>query len=150
MSKNMNREDIIKMMDWHQDEDVQLYAINEAMKDESIDYWIQPGYYKYSWENCAKVVVSKDDLILSKYLSKILKWLQDINWPGALIILERLEKFNPLLLKEELEATIIEANEQNDLEWLECLSGFWDVKEIRDILENPARAILKESYNKLN
>lgn len=145
----MDREKIIKMMDWHQNKSVQLYAVSKAMKDSNIEYWIQPGYYKYSWENCAKVIASKDDLSLSKYLIKILEWLQDINWPGALIILERLKKFKPILLKNDLENTILIAYQQNDIEWLEVLSEFWDVKEIRNILQNPAKTILENTYESL-
>lgn len=149
MNNVMDREKIIKMMDWHQNKSVQLYAVSKAMKDSNIEYWIQPGYYKYSWENCAKVIASKDDLSLSKYLIKILEWLQDINWPGALIILERLKKFKPILLKNDLENTILIAYQQNDIEWLEVLSEFWDVKEIRNILQNPAKTILENTYESL-
>jgi len=141
---NMDREKIIQMMDWHQNIDIQSYAVRKAMEDSNIEYWIQPRYYKYSWENCAKVIASKDDLSLLGYLPKILEWLQDMNWPGALIILERLKKFNPILLKNDLEKTILIANQRTEIEWLEALSEFWDIQEIRNILENPAKTILED------
>lgn len=149
MNNDIDREKLVQMMDWHQNKNVQLYAMRKAMEDSNIEYWIQPGYYKYSWENCAKVIAGKDDQSLSKYLQKILSWLQDMNWPGALIILERLKKFDPLLLKNDLEKTILIANQQAEVEWLEALSEFWDIQEIRNILENPAKAILENIYKSL-
>ncbi|MGO5549106.1 DUF5071 domain-containing protein [Wansuia hejianensis] len=35
----------------------------------------------------------RSDKQLETYLDKILEWLQDINWPGAFWISERLENF---------------------------------------------------------
>ncbi len=145
----MDREKIIEMMDWHQSDNIQFYAITKAMEDDDIEYWIQPGYYKYSWENCAKVVASKDDISLSNHLKKLLEWLKDINWPGALIILERLKRFNPALLKKDLENTIIIAYQQNEIEWLYSLAEFWDIQEIRSILDDPAKNILEIVYSNL-
>ena len=138
----MSREDILKMMDWHQNETTQLIAIKMADEDDKVEYWIQPGCYKYSWENCAKVIAGKNDLTLVKYLPKILKWLQDLNWPGALTILERLKRFDPFLLKNDLQNAILEAEKTKDNEWLEFLSELTDVNEVNNILDEPIKNII--------
>ena len=59
---------------------------------------MQPIEYGWSWENCAKVICEKTDEELNKYTCEMLEWLQDINWPGAFLIMERLEKMDPQLL----------------------------------------------------
>ncbi len=146
----VNRKEIIEMMNWNQNETIQMNAINLAKEDDNLEYWIQPDHYKYSWENCAKVVISKNDQVLSKHLIKILEWLKDINWPGALSILERLKQFESELLKKDLEKTILIANKQHDIEWLSSLSELWEVKKIRNVLEESVKNILKNAYNRFH
>ena len=48
------------------------------------------------WENCAKVLYKKSDEVLAPYLSALLEWLEDLTWPGAVIILERLKKYRDM------------------------------------------------------
>lgn len=48
---------------------------------------------KNVWDNCAKVIISKTDEELQPYLDRLFNWIQDLNWPGALMILERLQTY---------------------------------------------------------
>lgn len=140
------------MMDWHQSKDIQDYAVKLASEDDNVRFWIQPGYYKFSWENCARVIVNKNDNEISTYLTEILEWLQDINWPGALAVLFRLKKMNPSILKVPLEETVLKA--YSDLDkygaWLENLSEFYEIKELMLILKPQVREILQNEFQKLN
>lgn len=140
------------MMDCHQNKATQEYAVKLASEDDNVRFWIQPGYYKFSWENCAKVIVNKDDNALSSYLTEILEWLQDINWPGALAVLYRLKKMNPSILKTPLEKTVLRAYSDLDKNsaWLENLSEFYEINELMFTLEPQIRNILKYEYCKLN
>lgn len=139
-------------MDWHKSKADQEYAVKLASEDDNIRFWIQPGYYKFSWENCAKVIVKKDDNALSSYLTEILEWLQDINWPGALAVLYRLKKMNPLILKTSLEETVLKAYADSDKNsaWLENLSEFYEINELMLILKPQVRKILQYEFQKLN
>ena len=55
---------------------------------------LENGESKGVWENCARALYEISDERLEKHLPSLLEWLEDLNWPGALIILERLKKFS--------------------------------------------------------
>ena len=117
----IDRAMLLKMMDDDQDQETQNQAVDLAKKDENIEFWIQPDGYKYSWDNCARVIIEKKDKELAPYMSLLLKWLQDLNWPGALLVLERLKHVEPKFIIRDLEKTINEATQNNDLAWIELL-----------------------------
>ena len=94
---------LYEMLDERKPIEVQEDAIREARKIKSLSVFMQPVEYKLSWKNCAKVICEKTDKELNSYKYEMLEWLQDLNWPGAFLIMERLEKMNPQLL---LNATI--------------------------------------------
>ena len=74
--------------------EIQKQGIELGKKIKCLDVFFQPVYPsgKLVWENCAKIIVSKTDEELEPYIFKMFEWLDDINWPGALIIFERLVK----------------------------------------------------------
>ena len=81
--------EIFNMLNSNNDLKVQQEGIKLASNIDNIEHFIQPSLYgKCVWENCAKVLSLKDDDILKPYLFDLLVWLQDLNWPGAIIILE--------------------------------------------------------------
>ena len=86
------------MLDEEQPTEVQEAALREARKIKSLSVFMQPIEYKWSWENCAKVICEKTDKELDTYICEMLKWLRDLNWPGAFLIMERLEKMDSQLL----------------------------------------------------
>ena len=58
----IDRAMLLKMMDDDQDQETQNQAVDLAKKDENIEFWIQPDGYKYSWDNCARVIIEKNHI----------------------------------------------------------------------------------------
>lgn len=54
---------------------------------------LTPKHNKNVWENCAVIIAEKSDENPKPYLVELLEWLQDMNWPGAFCILNRLQKY---------------------------------------------------------
>ena len=75
---------------------------------------------------------SKSDSVLEPYLDEILKWLQDLNWPGASIILNRLKNYSGEKLKKPFLKCFTKAinlNNEHGLMWLDYLSELLDNKQ---------------------
>ena len=90
-------EEIMDMIDWHMPPEIQARGISLAKDIETIIPFIQPltpRYNKNVWENCAVIIAEKGDEKLKPYLDELLEWLQDMNWPGAFCILERLQRYS--------------------------------------------------------
>ena len=58
------------------------------------------------------------------YLPFLSEWLQDLNWPGSEIILNRLAKMPIALTEEALKYSKFRAEKAQDEMWLELLSEF--------------------------
>ncbi|MBR2343852.1 MAG: DUF5071 domain-containing protein [Clostridia bacterium] len=89
--------DIMDMLDWQMPPEIQAKGISLARNTETIVPFIQPLTPRHSknvWENCAVIIAEKSDEILNPYLVQLLEWLQDLNWPGAFCILNRLQKYS--------------------------------------------------------
>lgn len=86
---------IMSLLDWNKSTDEQADGIKMAEDVECINVFLQPcskNYNKNVWENCAKILSKRTDDELSPYLTELLEWLRDMNWPGAFCILDRLKK----------------------------------------------------------
>ena len=105
------------MLDEEQPTEVQEAALREARKIKSLSVFMQPIEYKWSWENCAKVICEKTDKELDTYICEMLKWLRDLNWPGAFLIMERLEKMDSQLLVYAVGYQVKQAILLKDNEW---------------------------------
>ncbi|MDY3766699.1 MAG: DUF5071 domain-containing protein [Lachnospiraceae bacterium] len=70
-------------------------GIKLACDVKCISAFLQPGvpYGKNVWENCAIILSKKTDDELYPYVCELLKWLRDMNCPGALCIFDRLQKY---------------------------------------------------------
>lgn len=102
-------------------------GINEAKKYKYLYPFIQPMIPEKSksiWEPCARVVAFKSDEELKPYLYLLFEWLQDLNWPGAYVIYDRLLKMPYTLLKSELSFCKRRAKEENNELWLMALEDF--------------------------
>lgn len=102
-------------------------GINEAKKYKYLYPFIQPVIPEKSkciWEPCAKVIALKKDEELKPYLYLLFEWLQDLNWPGAYIIFDRLLKMPYSLLKDELNYCKLRAEKEKDELWLMALEDF--------------------------
>lgn len=116
------------MLDEEQPTEVQEAALREARKIKSLSVFMQPIEYGWSWENCAKVICEKTDEELNSYKYEMLEWLQDLNWPGAFLIMERLEKMDPQLLLNAAIYAVKQALLLKDNEWLGWMSYLIKIK----------------------
>ena len=124
---------IMDMLDWRMPPEVQAKGISLAKDIESIGLFMQPVTPKYSknvWENCAFIVESKSDEALKPYLSQLLDWIEDVNWPGALTILERLKNISGEMLKEPFLERFFYAKNLNNEE------GFMRLDKLSELLDN--------------
>ena len=88
--------EIMDMLDWHMPSEIQSKGISLARNTETIIPFIQPLTPKHNknvWEGCAVIIAEKSDEDLKPYLVELLGWLQDMNWPGAFCILNRLQRY---------------------------------------------------------
>lgn len=93
----MDVTEILDMIDWSMPLEIQSKGVLLAKKVETIVPFIQPVTPKYNknvWENCAVIISEKSDEKLKPYLVELLEWLQDMNWPGAFCILDRLQRYS--------------------------------------------------------
>lgn len=102
-------------------------GINEAKKYKYLYPFIRPVIPEKSkciWEPCARVLALKTDEELKPYLCLLFEWLQDLNWPGAYVIFDRLLKMPFSLLENELNACKLRAEQEKDELWLMALEDF--------------------------
>lgn len=91
----VNIDYIMNLLDWNNTVAEQEKGIMLAKDVKCINAFLQPGnrfYGKNVWENCAKVLSARPNEELSPYIIDLMEWLQDMNWPGAFCILERLKE----------------------------------------------------------
>ena len=117
--------ELFEMLDWHQPDSVQEEGRRRARAVTDITQFIQPISERYSknvWDNCAMILAEKMDRELEPHLKGLVEWTQDLNWPGALLILNRLQAFsNRKALEETIEQCLAAAREQNDEVWEKTL-----------------------------
>ena len=90
----INIDYILSLLDWNNPDEEQEKGVKLAKDIKCISAFIQPGhpYGKNIWDNCAKILAERDDKELEPHLIELLEWLQDMNWPGAFCIFDRLKK----------------------------------------------------------
>jgi len=131
-----NIDEVLELLDWNNDIEIQKRGIKIAKNIKNIDVFMQPIHNEYSknvWENCAVVLSKKTDNELNPYLKQLLEWIEDINWPGALIIIERLKQFLDIeKLSIEISKCVNIANVSNNSIWLSSMSELIENKRIKD------------------
>ena len=143
---------IYQMLHWQNPESIQRKGIELAKEMTDLTPLILPIYEgsQCIWDNCAKALSELSDDRLEKYLSLLLEWLQDLNWPGALTILERLIIFSGQKLKKSFIRQIkyaISLNSEEGLRWLDYLSELLDNQELKQLLPNEILEILQKHYH---
>jgi len=117
--------EFMDMLDWNMPTEIQSQGVSLAKKTGEIIPFLQPLTPKYNknvWENCAVIIVEKNDEKLMPHLTKLLEWLQDMNWPGAICILDRLQKYSDKAsICSALDICINKAKECNDEVWKSTL-----------------------------
>lgn len=117
---------IYEMLSWNNDIETQLIGIEEAKKVKTLWVFILPilpTSSKDVWENCAKVLASKTNNELKPYYYHLLTWLQDINWPGASIIYDRLLIVSEESFEISLSTCVKTAEKNGDILWQNALSA---------------------------
>ena len=119
--------EIYTMLDWNQPIEIQRQGIDCAKNTGLLHPFIQPMDSKFNkniWENCSIIVCSKNDTKLQEVLVLLMEWVQDLNWPGAINVLERLRKYNKNACFYTVYNECINKAERNgDVVWKENLQS---------------------------
>lgn len=147
----VNIDYIMDLLDWNNNSEDQLLGIKLARDVKCINAFLQPGfpYGKRVWDNCAKILSERTDEELSPYFVELLEWLQDLNWPGTFIIINRLIRFNGDSLLETYSKVVYTAlrNEEENNEWLGHLSKLLENHHLSKGLNRNLHNIMLERYN---
>ena len=82
---------------------------------------VPPEKSKSVWEPCAKVIAMRSDEELKPFLYLLLEWLQDLNWPGASTIYDRLTRIPFSQIEFNLKLARTKAVQTKDLSWRNTL-----------------------------
>lgn len=88
--------------------------------------WKQIGLDKRKWEPFAEQVCSLSDEEIIPFIPDMLEWLQDMNWPGAVLYAKRLRTLPKEVVYPVVERTISQAKKENDEIWMENLQDWLD------------------------
>ena len=119
-------DELFEMLSWDSTPQMQMIGLAEARKVKYLSVLFQPIESKSVWENCAKVIIEKSDLELERYLIDMFQWLQDMNWPGARLIYDRLREMPRNLLQFAYSFCLEQAISTGDDCWRETLEEFWN------------------------
>lgn len=92
---------------------------------ENISVLIMPIESKSVWENCAKVLAEKSDEKLRIYYIDLMKWLKDLNWPGAYVIYDRLTRVGDKSFTGAYRYCCRLAEQTNDMPWKAALNDMF-------------------------
>lgn len=138
------------MLNWKEPEEIQAKGIRLAKEIEDLSLLILPPAAPSVWECCARILSEKSDLALVPYLARLLDWLQDLNWPGASTIMDRLKKYPGEQLKEPFIVQFTHAKSLDNDEgqmWLDYLSELLDNEELKTLLPKPIIEDLQKHYH---
>lgn len=141
---------IYNMLNWENPSEIQLEGIRLAKKISDLSSLIQPPAAPSVWEHCANILSEKSDVELEPYLDSLLEWLEDLNWPGALTILNRLKLFSGEKLKLPLEKAVAKSKEMSYEEgyrWLDYLSELLENRMLVSNLSQEVLTSLEKHYN---
>lgn len=151
LNKMERMNQIYQMLDYKNSIDIQEKGKQQARKITDLSLLITPPSSPSVWEQCAIILSEKTDDELVPYLTSILQWLYDLNWPGALTILNRLKKFSGKQLKKSFIDSVVRAinshDEEEGMMWLDYLSELLDNKELKKELPEEILNILEKHYN---
>lgn len=141
---------IYRMLDCNNSVEIQTEGKNLARKVTNLSLLIQPENMIMAWKNCAIVLSEKSDEELAPYLDSLLDWLQDINWDGAIIILNRLKYYYDERLAVSIENAVSKAQKmprEYGLMWLDYLSELLDNTVIISKLSYKTVTLLQNHYH---
>lgn len=116
---------ILDLLDKENEPIRQIRGRQLARSVKDLKVFLQPLDKKHNknvWTNCARVVSDRSDDELAPYLVQILEWLQDMDWPGAQCILDRLNRYGKAAtLRCAFNVCIRRARETRNTVWEENL-----------------------------
>ena len=118
---------IMDMLDCENSLDIQAQGLELARGIRCINVFLRPHHPKHGknvWENCAKILSDKSDDELKYYICELFIWLQDMNWPGANIIYNRLKTIPISEIRSEYEYSLFLAEMVKDTAWQQSLNAF--------------------------
>lgn len=119
-------DEIMKMLDCNNPIEEQELGIELGRQIKSINVFLKPRYPgpgKSLWLNSAKILAERSDEELEYQLDDLLNWLHNLNDPGAVEILERLQKFEKCdRLSFSLICAVKDSFSLDDREYIENLS----------------------------
>lgn len=146
-----NIDQIMYLLDWKRSEIEQQQGISMARKVSCIKVFFQPigpGYSKSVWENCAVIICERSDEELDPYITDMLLWLEDLNWPGAQLIQERLCSFHNVSRLSSLLNEMVPALEiLGKKSWLSFISELLTNPQIAKCLNSNTINILSRYSN---
>lgn len=141
---------VYQMLNWKAPSAIQAQGKELARKVKDLSLLIQPPAEPSVWEQCAAILSEKTDTQLEPYLTELLQWLQDLNWPGAVTIAERLKTFSGEKLKKPFEDAVIQSKKMDRHEgsmWQDYLSELLDNRELVPLLSDDVTVLLKQHYH---
>lgn len=143
-----NIDRIMYLIAWDRTESEQQAGISMARKVFCLKAFCQPigpGYGKNVWDNCAVILCERSDEELEPYISAMLLWLEDLNWPGAERIQERLMQFQKVdMLAMCINRWIPALDKLEHWAWLSFISVLLGNSRLKDLLEPDTIRILQE------
>ncbi len=118
-------DNIFECLSCSNSQEKQQYGIEMASQIKNLSVLIMPIESKSVWENCAKVIVSKTDEELQLYYIKLFEWLQDMNWPGAELIYDRLSGVSNEYFLHAFQYSISQARKMEEYAWERSLEEFY-------------------------
>ena len=123
----MNLMGIMEMLDWNKPAEIQSEGVSLAKNYGTLTPFVQPltpEYNKNVWDNCALVLAESSDKALTPYLVELFEWLQDMNWPGAEVIFNRLLEMPVDRLASPYQFSLEQAKARQDFSWELSLQAF--------------------------
>jgi len=132
------------------EEDKFLEGVHNAEQIKNLSLLIMPP--APIWEQCAEILVKKSDEELEPYLIGLLEWLDDLNWPGALTVYERLMTFSGEKLRDPFINCVVriiremEYGSRSD-RWVKWLAELLDNAELKRELPEDILIFMQKYYH---
>ncbi|MBQ7171275.1 MAG: DUF5071 domain-containing protein [Clostridia bacterium] len=140
-------DELFDMLSWNSDAETQKKGIELAKDIECFSVFLQPRSFKHSkdvWGNCAKILYDYPDEKLQYCVPEMLEWLEDMNWPGAELVLERLIKMKDIsFLSSFLTVCVKEALILDNQSWLGNMAALLENDDLKNELPKDIRKVLE-------
>ena len=139
---------IMYLIDWNRSPEDQMEGISLAREVVCLKAFFQPfgpGYGKSVWENCATIICARSDEELMLYITDMILWMEDLNWPGAVQIQQRLIAFQSVSsLAFALNAIVPALEQLKETSWLQFISDLLCNQKLSQTINQRTREILEQ------